>query len=363
MRVPKRQTYFQQFRNKFVFSALLLAPGWLVFASQTAAAQTPVTTETSTATNLGLPAKTTETTEKPEVAKTPPSPPAETLIHLGDTLDIDVLGSLEYDWRGKTDDEGFLSGLPGLDVSIFALCRTETELAAEIAAAYQKFMRSPQVVVRVLDHTARKPAVLLGAIRTPQRFRIERPVHLNELVVVAGGITDRASGEVKITRPSYYSCAAHKQTQRESQFMTVKLADLLAGKPQANPLVRTGDIVTIEEAAPVYVTGGVTAPQRILFRQGLSLSRAIASAGGLSRNGDESKITVFRRRDNQTGLQIIEADLEKIKRNPAEDVALQPYDIIDVAQSGRERNRRPPVVDNADPSQVNLDKLPLRVVN
>lgn len=284
----------------------------------------------------------------------------ENLIHNGDTIDVDMLGSLEYDWRGKTDDEGFLSNLPYF--SIFALCRTEDELAAEITVAYSKLIRNPQIVVRVLDRSTRQPAILFGAVRVPQRFRIQRPVQLNELIVMSGGITDKASGEIKIFRPARASCNSYNQNWVESQVI-IKLTDLLSGKTDANPQIRSGDIVTVEEAAPIYVTGGITAPQRILFRQGMTLSRAIASAGGLSRGADQTKITIYRRQMNQADLKVIEANFEKIISHTAEDILLQTYDIVEIHQDGRKGSRHPPVISAFESQQFDINKLPVRLID
>ena len=293
----------------------------------------------------------------------PSNQTTEKLVHYGDVLEIDVLGSTDFDWRGKLDDAGFLAGLPNIAEPIMALCQTEDEIAAEIAAAYSKILRKPEVVVRTLDRSTRERAVLLGAVRTAQRFQLERPARLNELIVIAGGITDRASGEVTIFRPANVACAAPGKTASDSNTMRVKLTDLLGGKPDANPLVRAGDVVTVEEAAPIYVTGGVVAPQRILFRSGLTVSRAVASAGGLNRNADRNKIFVFRRQKDRADLQIIETDFDKIMRKNGEDVPLEPYDIVEVAQTGRAREKTPPIVAALDSAARNAAQLPLRIIN
>lgn len=360
----ERQKKFQFYRNAFISFAAKLFPSilFLAFLAFSSAAQNPIKPESSTAANLNSSPAVSSETEKSEAEEFAPPLIAEDLIHLGDMLEIDVIGSLEYDWRGRADDDGFLSSLPALTVSIPALCRTEKELALEIAEAYKKFMRNPQIVVRVVDRSARQPAILQGAVRLPQRFLIQRPVRLNELVVITGGITDRASGEVSVFRPAQYSCVAHNRRQLESERLSIRLSDLMSGKPEANLYVRAGDLITVEEAAPVYVTGGVVAPQRILFRTGLSLSRAIASAGGLSLNGEASKITIFRRQPNSAQLEIITADLEKITRKQAEDIFLQPHDIIEIAVRGRLSNKQPPIVNNLENSQIN-NNLPLRVIN
>lgn len=290
-----------------------------------------------------------------------PSVVAEQLIHLGDVIDIDFLGSVEYDWRGSLDSEGFLSQLPYAEHSIFGLCRTESELAAEIAENYKKVLRQPEIVVRVVDRSARQPAVLLGAVRTQMRLQIERPVRLNELVVVAGGITERASGEVSIFRPANLSCGGRQENQAQSATIKVNLAELLAGKDDANPFIRTGDVVTVEEAKPIFVTGAVAAPQTVLFRGQITLSRSLASAGGLSKNGDGAKITIYRRSGAET--KIIAADFEKIRKKMAEDVALEAYDIVEVEQKGSGKSKRPPTVAGWEAAQTKTDNLPLRIIN
>src|SRR5215213_2310664 len=58
------------------------------------------------------------------------------LIHLGDEIDVDVLGSFDYDWRGSLTPEGFLNGLEALEAQVYGLCRSEEDVAREIAKAY-----------------------------------------------------------------------------------------------------------------------------------------------------------------------------------------------------------------------------------
>lgn len=287
----------------------------------------------------------------------------ENLIHLGDVIDIDVLGSVEYDWRGQLDSSGFLTALPYAKNSVFGLCHTEDELAGSIAAAYAEFLRNPQVVVRVVDRSARQQAKIFGAVKTPLRLQIERPARLNEIIVSAGGITERASGEIKVFRPANISCNSPHQVQAESQILAIKISDLLAGKSEANPSIRMGDIVTVEEAKPIFVTGDVSAPQTVFFRnQKITLTRAVASAGGTGK--DTSKITIFRRAAGNAP-KIIEADYQKILKNPAEDIALEAFDIVEVGEraGGKTAKSQTPFPGVGETNQLDLTNLPLRIFN
>ena len=110
------------------------------------------------------------------------------MIHFGDLIEVDVVGSYDYDWRGTITPEGFLDGLDFVSEQVYALCRSEGEISNEIAKQYGKILRDPKVVVRILDRLNRAVAFVNGAVRAPQRFQIKRAVHLNELLVLTGGI-------------------------------------------------------------------------------------------------------------------------------------------------------------------------------
>lgn len=293
------------------------------------------------------------------------------LIHYGDLIDVDVVGSFEFDWRGTLNPEGFLDGTDRMESQIYALCRTEAAVAAEVEKEYSKILREPKVVVRILDRSNRAVAYLDGAVRTPQRFQIKRPVRLNELLILSGGITDKANGEVTIFRPENLSCVSPPSAESGGGFVKtskatspqitrIKLSDLLRGDEAANPFVTSGDIINVAEAQPIYVIGGVNVPGPILSRQQMTLSRVIDSAGGTTRDSAGLKITVFRREGTRT--QIIEADLKKIRSGDAEDPLLKPYDIIEVPQKGKPRSRVAPVI-NTGRRLGGFTKAPLRIID
>ena len=292
------------------------------------------------------------------------------LVHFGDLLEVDVVGSYDYDWRGSLNPEGYLDGLDTIENQIYGLCQTEADLSAAVQKELGKVLRDPKVEVRILDRSNRAVAFLSGAVRSPKRFQIKRNVHLNELLVLSGGITDRSSGEISIFRPANLNCTDPKR-RTEGQFVkasqpvgaetfNIKISDILRGDPVANPEILSGDIVTVSEAMPVYIIGGVNAPQQISLRNQLTLSRAIATSGGLAKEGN-SIITIFRRDGHET--RSIKADLEKIGLGQEEDPALKPFDIIDVPQRGKPKRVRPPMIDKGIPMSSTLRALPLRVVD
>lgn len=301
------------------------------------------------------------------------------LIHFGDLIDVDVVGSFEYDWRGTLTPEGFLNGLDALENRVFGLCLSEETVAKEIAKGYSKMLREPKVVVRILDRSNRPNSTLFGAIKVPQRFQIKRSVFLNELIILAGGFTERASGEIQIFRPVSLSCAENNinttaeqdvktrerfisaRQDNGSQFINIRITELLSGKKEANLQILSGDVITVLEAPPIYVIGGVVTPRQIGTRSQMTVSRAIAGAGGLSKDSNPKKITIFRRVGTVT--KIIETDWDKIKANQSDDIVLQAFDIVEVSQKGRPKRKYPPVFKVDDLSSENNSKLPLRIID
>ncbi|HKP69720.1 MAG TPA: SLBB domain-containing protein [Pyrinomonadaceae bacterium] len=291
------------------------------------------------------------------------------LVHFGDLIEVDVVGSYDYDWRGTITPEGFLDGLDYLEEQVFALCRSEGEISTDITRQYGKILRDPKVHVRILDRSNRAVAFVNGAVRSPQRFQIKRPVYLNELLVLTGGITDRSSGDISIFRPPKLSCTEPKKTTGDefvkasqpggAETINIRISEILRGEPTANPQILSGDIVTVSEALPVYRIGGVNTPQQIPIRNQLTLSRAIATAGGLAKEG-VSSVTIFRREGRET--KVIPADLEKIAAG-AEDPVLKPFDVVDVPLKGKPPRARPPVIENRQSSSLSLVGLPLRIVD
>jgi protein involved in polysaccharide export with SLBB domain len=284
-------------------------------------------------------------------------------VHSGDILDIRVVGNLEYDWRGGVTPEGFLDGFEKIPKQIYALCRTEDEIAKEISKELAAILRAPQTEVRILDRSNRTPATLDGAIANPMRFQMKRLARLNELIIAAGGITDRASGEIVISRPDGLSCVERTSGSggRPVSNFRVRISDLISGKVDANPVIVSGDLIVIFEASPVFLIGAVSSQGRIDHRPHLTVSRAIDSAGGLTKDAVPGRVTIFRRENGQASM--IPVDLSSIRSNQAEDTVLMPFDIIDIPFKGRPPRKLPPVFESESVIGDRRAKLPLKIID
>ena len=102
---------------------------------------------------------------------------------------------------------------------------------------------------------------------------------------------------------------------------------------KSNPYVEAGDIVTLPEADQIYVVGNVYTPVTIPLKEPLTLSRAIAMAGGAKLDTKKDKIRIVRQEPGSLAKTEIIVDLSAIEKKRADDLALLPNDIIDVPLS------------------------------
>jgi polysaccharide export outer membrane protein len=197
------------------------------------------------------------------------------LLGPGDVLDVRVFGQPDLSSSVQVDSDGNLSSLPFLEKPIVAKCRSDKEVQKDITIAYSKFINNPQVSVRISERNSRQPATVFGAVRQPTRVEMKRKVRLNELMAVSGGFTERASGTIQILHTEPLMCPEAGEEQLATPIdgtriplQIVKIADLRAGKVDANPVIRPGDYVLVTEAEPVLHHG-----QRDVARRDLSQRR------------------------------------------------------------------------------------------
>jgi polysaccharide export outer membrane protein len=263
------------------------------------------------------------------------------LLGPGDVLDLRVFNEPQFNGQLVVDDEGKIE-VPFVDVPIIAQCRTDREIRKEIADALSKYIKRPQVSLRVTDMRSRPPAIVYGAVRSPTRVLMQKRTKLIEVLAAAGSVTEQASGDIQIFHTTELMCpepedeaqlAAEKRSGEDAlavPYTTFRIGDVKMGK--ANPFVRPGDIILVQEAYPIYVTGAVTAPNSLYLRENLSLSRAIAQVGGARKGAKTDKVRIVRTKPGgELEPEIIVANLDAIRKNKEPDIALKPYDIIDVS--------------------------------
>ncbi len=268
------------------------------------------------------------------------------LLGPGDTLDVRVFGLPEMNWLGEVTSDGTIT-LPFIDAPIMAQCRSEKDVQKDIVMGYTKFLKSPQISVRITNRSSRSPATVYGAVKVPSRVSMLRGVRLNELIAVSGGLTERANGTIQVFHTEKVLCPSSTDEEEpifdDNGGVILKLFrinDLYSGKSESNPVIRPGDVVTVMEAEPIYLVGGVATNQPVLVRDGLTLTEALAQVGGVQQDAKITDVRIHRANKPGIGLSlrertIIKADLKAIAAKKQDDILLQPYDIIEVPMKSR----------------------------
>ena len=122
------------------------------------------------------------------------------LIGPGDVLNIKALGEPTFDVEALTVDEDGKILLPFSDSPIDAKCKTERALQADVVKVWSKYLKNPQISLRVAKRESRLPVSVFGEVREQQRFELTRRVKLLELISYAGGESEKSGGVAQVFR-------------------------------------------------------------------------------------------------------------------------------------------------------------------
>jgi protein involved in polysaccharide export with SLBB domain len=205
---------------------------------------------------------------------------------------------------------------------------------------------------------------VIGAVRAPLRLELRRRVRLLEALAIVGGPTERAGKLVQITHaaPGSSDCDRPASGELEKSSAggveTLLLAGVAGGDERANPYLRHGDTVSVAEVGVAYIVGSVLNPQPIILSEPVTVTQAIARAGGISPGAEDVKVYIYRHGPEDAAQTGIRVDLKAVRKGRAEDLLLQPYDVVEVRE--RRAHGRPIRFPDTPPQPV--AELPLRVV-
>jgi polysaccharide export outer membrane protein len=213
-------------------------------------------------------------------------------------------------------------------------------------------------------------------------YQADRPVTLLEVLAEAGGVANDAGDTLIVNRPaqelssdpseppaigpedhppaaaskgSFHTDAAQESASsasalpnasanssapadppRLSNTITINLNELMeSGDATNNIILQAGDIVTVPHSGIVYVLGAVGRPGGFVLandRGQMTTLKILALAGGLTATAKKDHAVIVRK-DNQGQQHEIPVDLKKVMERQAEDLQLQPSDILYVPDS------------------------------
>jgi polysaccharide export outer membrane protein len=263
------------------------------------------------------------------------------LVGPGDEITGKVLGEPQFDFVSTVDENGQIE-VPFFAKPVNARCRTESELRTEVGKLLGKYLKNPQLSLRVTKRDSRPPVSLFGEVKEQQKFQLTRRVQLLELISYAGGESEKSGGVVQVFRTLGPVCSTPDDPNRwagasESGNVPMRqfsLADLRKGRQESNPEILAGDIIVVQKASPVYVIGEVMKPgEFVLPDGGLPLTQAIAMAAGVNREAKSKSIKVYRQKPGAPEPEVFAVNYDSIRKGETKDIMLQAMDIVEVGKA------------------------------
>ncbi|MGH8068885.1 MAG: polysaccharide biosynthesis/export family protein [Candidatus Entotheonellia bacterium] len=220
----------------------------------------------------------------------------------------------------RVSQEGKIS-LPLLgDVEVAGL--TPSGLEQLLRGRYDQYLHNPQVGVQVKEFRS-QPVTVTGAVRNPVVYQLTSPKTLIDLLAIAGGINERAGGQVHL----------YRQGPEGRQSYVIDLLALASKPALVNMPVQAGDIINVQQAGTFFVDGAVRNPGSYPLSRPYTLTQALAVAGGVNRElASYSELAIYRHR-NGVEAQMIPVDLSAIWDGKANDPTVESDDVIVVPMS------------------------------
>src|SRR5712692_9258003 len=323
--------------------------------------------------------------------------PHDYIIGNGDLLELEVFDVKELSRLVRVSQTGSI-GIPLVPVRLLVSGLTELQAEQKITEVLEAngLVTHADVSVAVKERKS-KPITVVGAVPHPMVYQADRAVSLLEVLADAGGVSNDAGDTVIVVRPvqdaqpdtaepptigpeqqpadethpndTPHSTSSPAQTSNTSgrtnngaalpsssgtatasanppappepppltNTITINLNELMeSGDTKNNIALQAGDIVTVPHAGIVYVLGAVNRAGGFVLandRSQLTALKILALAGGLTRTAKSDKAVIVRR-DNQGQQHEVAVDLKKVLNRRAEDLQLQPSDILYVPESG-----------------------------
>jgi polysaccharide export outer membrane protein len=213
--------------------------------------------------------------------------------------------------------------------AVHAAGLTTTALQKDIARRLTAagILRRPEVSVQIVEYRSGVVAVV-GSVEHPGLFPLTRPhASIADLIWAAGGPSKDAGRVVEFAPGPSSAGPTAVGTDPLRLDLNLLMRAAGAGASERNPQVRPGDVISVAPAGSVLVDGWVDKPGSYAVTRGLTVSGAIAAAGGRVFAADQSRATVTRVLG--AGRQrAFEVDLDALAAGRVADVPLSDGDVV-----------------------------------
>ena len=253
------------------------------------------------------------TTRAPTPVQAPPLRPAaapasgpvagaEPQLGVGDTVRVTVYQNPDLTVESRVSEAGQIN-MPLIGaVTIGGLAVPAAQTLIERLLRDGGFVIRPQVTVQTVAIRSSQVSVL-GQVVKPGRYPIEQVgIKVSEMVAIAGGVVPGGADIVTLV-----GNRDGKPFKRDIDLPQI----LQAGKAELDEVLANGDVIFVDRAPIYYIYGEVQRPGQFRLERGMTLTQALAQAGGISARGTERRIRINRR--NEAGeLKVVEPKMDDL---------------------------------------------------
>jgi polysaccharide export outer membrane protein len=259
-----------------------------------------------------------------------------------DTFTIRVPDAEEFNEKPfRVDSDGYVN-VPLLG-RLRAAGLNLRQFEADITRGLKTYYLQPEVGISLTESRSR-PVSILGAVTTPGIQYLRGGERLVEMIARAGGLLPEAGPTLTVSRRLQYGRiplpTATDDPTRQVSTVEVDLNALLKGSdPTLNIRLEPQDALTVSRADMVYVLGEVSKSGAFVInnREEISVLKALALAGGLSRTAAAGDARILLHGQKGQNRQEVPINLNRIMKSKESDIALHPEDILFVPSSTTKR--------------------------
>jgi polysaccharide export outer membrane protein len=182
------------------------------------------------------------------------------------------------------------------------------------------------VTARVKEYVSYRVSVL-GEVEKPDVYALTGGRTVLDVIARAGGLTDNASKTVTLVRPG----------DKENINYVIDLERLVTTQdPKINMILKPGDVVYVPKAGSIFVDGFVNQPGAFPLTSKITVTQAIAMAGGTAPEANTSSVYVYRLTENGD-RKPLKVSLNDIREGKIGDPYLEENDVVLVTGSGFKR--------------------------
>lgn len=260
-----------------------------------------------------------------------------------DLLEVAFFGMDELDRQVRVNGRGEIN-LPLVGV-VQVAGQSPQKIAAKLMQLYKEgdFIVHPQITVHVKEYRHQR-VMVSGAVLQPGSYEMIGPRTLLEMLGKAGGINDKAADIIYVIRSQSAPDLAKvskvakvagdvKPFSPGSENIMIDLRRLTQhGAMELNLPIKSGDVIYVPYARSAYVLGAVNKPGNVFIKDNLTVTQAIAMAGGLNLLLASNSVSLVRFDENGQRVKL-SMNLGGVTSGTEDDIVMKENDIVYVKEN------------------------------